>query len=246
MIFKKIIILVVILLIAAAVIYQMNRSYENKLDKMAMDYSYKYLLDLRDHRISDIKSTRFFESDEDIYKAKIFRTINYAVLPGYLKLNNYSDNEIKKKLKIINIKDRETKLSEIQSLLRIYFSNYFSLEYKADIRNRNFRTVLFENGDRSVVILSYYYKGKMYFLPFNALSEKFIFQEYDADVFEFVYCLGSKYYYLTNKKYPDDIGSYTNIEIMRALAAMKVLYIWIGYTQKSIPKDLNILLLKIL
>ena len=78
MISKKIIILVVILLIAVAVIYQINRAYENKLDKMAMDYSYKYLLDLRDHKISDIKKTTLLESEVYVYKAKMLRTIGIS------------------------------------------------------------------------------------------------------------------------------------------------------------------------
>ena len=203
MISKKIIIIVVILLIAAAVIYQVNRAYENKLDKMAMDYSYKYLLDLRDHRISDIKKTTLFEAEEDMYKIKILRTIDFAVLPDYLKLNNYSDNEIKRRLKIVNIKDRDTKLNKIKSNLKFHFPSYTGLDNKINIKNKNFQTVLFENGDRSVVILSYYHKGKMYFMPFYIFQDKVVYKEYDGydiNSLMFIDFLCSKTYYFSDKK----------------------------------------------
>ena len=156
-----------------------------KTNKMAIDLSYRYLLDLKNNDYKDIRAMEIYNVNDPADRYKAIKSINVATLSDFLQIENYSDKEIKERLKIVEIKDKWAKLTEIANLSMCHFPGYVKLEDSIDVDYENYRTVLFENGNRSMIIMSYYYKGKMSFMPLYYLSEDFAYKRFNDITFEY-------------------------------------------------------------
>ena len=156
-----------------------------KTNNMAIDISYRLLIDLKDDNYNDIMSMRICDVNDPADYEKTIKSIYIAILSDFLQIENYSDKEIKEKLKIVEIKDRRAKLKEITNLSMCHSPGYVKLEDSINFKYKNYRTVLFENGNRSMIIMSYYYKGKMCLMPFYYFSEDFAYKSFNKDMFEY-------------------------------------------------------------
>lgn len=138
------------------------------MDEMAIDASYRYLIDTRDNNYNDIIYMTYCDQTPlYIYNPKLAKAVSINILSDFLELNKYSDNDIRSRLKIVDIKD-----IQLMTIADMINQSLFFIFYDIDIDYRNYQTVLFENGNKSVILLPYYHKAKMSFLIDNCVLPK--------------------------------------------------------------------------
>ena len=145
-----------IALTASVIIWQKNASYSKKLDEMALEVVYEYLVDVRDDNFNEVKNARLFANySKEVSKNRL--TLLYIKkINAWTRLKRFSNEEIKSKLKVIKLEDHWRKMN--------YIVRISEGTYKFDLDRSEIRIVLFDNDDRSVVLFTYYYENKMLIL----------------------------------------------------------------------------------
>ena len=141
-------------------------------NEMLIEACHQYLINVKNEDINRMLNIKVKSKSEFSTKfEKYFCFISIKELNDYLDLKKYSNNEIKKKLKIVKIKDENEK---------IYFLLHMVNFLYEDDYNGKIKVVLFENGDRSLLLFPCKTKDRIVFLSiFDGVSYKCVDMKFD-------------------------------------------------------------------
>jgi len=186
---KKIIgfvgIILIIGIILTCQVFEKINTKNKKLDEMAINASYEYLINIKNENIEDILKSKIFGSENEKVNKK-FTLKHIKELNDYLLLKEVSNEVIKKNLHIIKMRDKNLKVNKAFSIVQHLYPEFKNKRMNAkNTRVVCCATIASDNGMprlRTILLLPYYQEDKMIFFDvFNNVSLRYAATSYDPN-----------------------------------------------------------------